>query len=815
MSLASGQFKTTIRLTVVAAFILVTLFTASIALGLQYYFSESMAKRAATELYTTTASGVAAELNGISRVYANVISLLADNTELGAPEKEPELLRIFTGILEKNPMLYGAYIGRADGSLFEVVNLDNARRARMTLGEHDNDRWLQVKVNSAERRSQRSYRYLDADLNTRTTRTEDTQYSALQRSWYQSALQSEGVQVSRSYRFAQSGEPGRSISRRISNTRNVAGLDMTLASLSGFLATQQIASDSSIYLFDKDGTVIASSERPAGAIHQAPGIAEPVAGFSANSSGSLPPDLLAIAIKPTAEGQLIGTEIGREPHLFFSARMSADANALYLGIVTPVSAVMAPFREKILLSLGLTTALLLLLVPLSWFFANPIVKPVKQLARENDKVRRLQFDEVERVDSHVRELDELSASMVDMVASIQAHEKAQRDLMDAIIQLIGQAIDDKSAYTGGHCERVPELAMMLAKAADDSDIVPFNGFSLDTKEQWREYRIAAWLHDCGKITTPEHIVDKGSKLEAIYNRIHEVRMRFEVLSRDAELRYWQTLHASPELKETLAKDLAAEQTRLETDFAFVAQCNVGGEYLDDSMRHRLFEIAERTWQRRFDDSLGLSPVEELRYVNRSQTLPVTEHVLADKPEHIIERERPAEYDASLGIDMEVPEHLYNQGELYNLSVSRGTLTKEDRFKINEHMISTIKMLESLPFPDDLKNVPRYASTHHETLRGTGYPRKLGSEDLSIPERILAIADIFEALTASDRPYKRAKTVSAAIDILHKMADDEHIDRDCFELFLTSGVYLQYAQQYLDPAQLDEVNVTQYLASTRS
>ena len=162
--------------------------------------------------------------------------------------------------------------------------------------------------------------------------------------------------------------------------------------------------------------------------------------------------------------------------------------------------------------------------------------------------------------------------------------------------------------------------------------------------------------------------------------------------------------------------------------------------------------------------------------------------------------------------MDIPEHLYTLGEVYNLSSSRGTLTAEDRFKINEHMISTIKMLESLPFPEELKNVPRYASTHHETMRGSGYPRKLPGAKLSIPERILAVADVFEALTASDRPYKKAKPVSVAIDILHKMVEDEHIDRDCFELFVRNGVYMDYAQRFLDPSQIDEVDVSKYVSA---
>ena len=201
-------------------------------------------------------------------------------------------------------------------------------------------------------------------------------------------------------------------------------------------------------------------------------------------------------------------------------------------------------------------------------------------------------------------------------------------------------------------------------------------------------------------------------------------------------------------------------------------------------------------------------------VNRylQPTLPATENLLSDKPEHIIEREQTTNYPPEFGINMDIPKHLYNLGEIYNLSVSRGTLTKEDRFKINEHMISTIKILENLPFPEELNNVPRYASTHHETLTGSGYPRKLTGEQLSIPDRILAIADIFEALTASDRPYKKAKPVSTALNIMYKMVQDSHIDRDCFELFVRDEVYLVYARKFLPAGQVDEVDLKNYLTS---
>lgn len=529
------------------------------------------------------------------------------------------------------------------------------------------------------------------------------------------------------------------------------------------------------------------------------------------NSNVVPSDaLIQSAADPQRHGQLVETLIAGKPFLSYAAPTSDGDNPLFVGILSARESVIAPFLKQVKLSIAITAGFLLLLLPLSWLFANPIVRPIRQLALENDKVQRREFARVTRVDTRIKELDELSGSMVNMVAAIQAHEQAQRTLMDAFIELIAQAIDDKSAYTGSHCKRVPELAIMLAEHACASELPAFRDFSLETDDEWREYRIAAWLHDCGKITTPEHIVDKGSKLETIYNRIHEVRMRFEVLWRDAEIAYLKQRPDSAEQRARLKHQLEQAQLKLIDQFTFIAECNVGGEHLDQAKLDRLQEIAKTTWQRHFDDRIGLSPLEELRVHSPKPELPATEFLLSDKPEHIIEREHAAIYPPEFGINMTIPEHLYNLGEIYNLSVSRGTLTEEDRFKINEHMISTIKMLESLPFPEELKNVPRYASTHHETLKGSGYPRKLPGDQLSLPERFLAIADIFEALTASDRPYKKAKPVSEAIEIMHKMALNQHIDKDCFELFVREKVYVRYAQAFLPASQLDEVSTDRYL-----
>jgi HD-GYP domain-containing protein (c-di-GMP phosphodiesterase class II) len=430
---------------------------------------------------------------------------------------------------------------------------------------------------------------------------------------------------------------------------------------------------------------------------------------------------------------------------------------------------------------------------------------------ENKKIQQRDYNEVSTLSSHILEIHYLASSMVDMSRSIEQHENSQKALMESFIELIAQAIDDKSPYTAGHCERVPELGIWLADAASDSKDEAFSEFSFKTPDERREFRLAAWLHDCGKITTPEHIVDKGTKLETIYNRIHEVRMRFEVLLRDAKLDYYEKLLVNPEQKQQLQQQLDAQIEKLHADFSFIAACNVGGEFMDESQLNRLHQIASIKWYRHFDASLGLSPLEELRMVNlKDQTLPVEELLLSDKPSDLIPHEKAVDYEADLGIKMTIPEYKYNLGEIYNLSISRGTLTAEDRFKINEHVISTIRMLSNVPFPKELARIPRYASTHHETLKGTGYPRQLTAKDLSIPERVLVLADIFEALTATDRPYKKAKPLSVAIDILAKMVDDEHIDRDVFELFLTSGIYLKYAKQFLDESQIDSVDIQKYL-----
>lgn len=389
----------------------------------------------------------------------------------------------------------------------------------------------------------------------------------------------------------------------------------------------------------------------------------------------------------------------------------------------------------------------------------------------------------------------------------------QKRLFDDLVKFIAGAIDAKSPYTARHSARVPEVAAILAEKARASTTGPFADFDMTADEQ-REFAIGSWLHDCGKITTPEYVVDKATKLETIYNRLHEIRTRFEVLLRDAHIHRLESLAAGADPAQA---DAAFEETRrqLEEDFAFVADCNVGSEYMEEESLERLRRIAEIRWQRHFDNRIGLSWGERRRLESlgllEDHNLPAPERLIEDRPEQVVLRENwtRESYDA-FGFRFTVPEHLYNRGELYNLSVRTGTLTPEERFKIDEHVAQTIVMLERLPFPEELRRVPEYAGSHHEVLDGTGYPRGLGADQLSIPARIMAIADILDAITSTDRPYKRDKTLSEAIEILFGMKKAGKIDADLFDLFLTSGAYLEYAQRFLSPAQIDEVDVSAYL-----
>jgi HD-GYP domain-containing protein (c-di-GMP phosphodiesterase class II) len=372
-------------------------------------------------------------------------------------------------------------------------------------------------------------------------------------------------------------------------------------------------------------------------------------------------------------------------------------------------------------------------------------------ARDVDSGEVIEFSAVEQ------QLAESLASQAAVALTQQRLISELQTLFESFIRMIASAIDDKSPYTGGHCRRIPVLTMMLADAVNAAKEGPLRNFHITEKDRY-ELETAAWLHDCGKVVTPEYVMDKATKLETIYDRIHTLEARFEVLRRDAEIEYLRaclqgdgTEGAKAELRDRYRQTCQ----QLADDFEFLQNANVGGEFMSEEHISRVHQIAQRQWV----DASG----------EKRSTL--------------------------------------TDDEVMNLSIQRGTLNDAEREVINNHIVATIKMLESLPFPKSLQNVPEYAGGHHEKMDGSGYPRGLKRDEMSVQARIMAIADIFEALTASDRPYKKGKKLSECLRIMGFMKQDAHIDPDIFDIFIKNRVYLDYAEEFLDPEQIDEIDET--------
>ncbi|MDD5175488.1 MAG: GAF domain-containing protein [Sterolibacterium sp.] len=332
------------------------------------------------------------------------------------------------------------------------------------------------------------------------------------------------------------------------------------------------------------------------------------------------------------------------------------------------------------------------------------------------------------------------------------------ELFESFIGLINLAIDEKSPYTGGHCERVPILTMMLAEAVNETASGPLADFRMTDQDRY-ELKIAGLLHDSGKVTTPVHVVDKSTKLQTLFDRIHLVDTRFEILKRDAEidmlrgqLALRQSVDQSAEAK--LQEAFALRLVQYDSDREFLRRCNIGGEAMQEADLQRVSRIGSG-------------------YRWRNEAGEAADFLSAEEQD--------------------------------NLTIRAGTLTQAEREIINHHIVATIKMLEQLPWPKHLRHVPEYAGGHHERMDGKGYPKGLKREQMSVQARIMGIADIFEALTAKDRPYKLGKTLTESLFILGKLKEAGHIDPDLFDVFIRQRVYLRYAEKFLDPSQIDAVD----------
>ena len=322
------------------------------------------------------------------------------------------------------------------------------------------------------------------------------------------------------------------------------------------------------------------------------------------------------------------------------------------------------------------------------------------------------------------------------------------ELFNSLVQLIATAIDEKSPYTSGHCKRLPVITMLIADATHNTKEGVYKDFLLSNDDRY-ELEVAAWLHDCGKLTTPEYVMDKSTKLERIVDRIELIDLRLEIIKRDAEIEKLTALSRGDN-KDEVNKIYEDKIKTIKEAGDFIRRHNKGGEFMHKEDIEKIKNCAKLKWK----DKQG------------------------------------------------VTQPLLNQDEIDNLCIVKGTLTEEERNIINNHIVATIKMLETLPFPKHLQNVPEYAGGHHERVDGKGFPKGLVKDEMSVQARMMAIADIFEALTARDRPYKDPMKLSQAISILKKMSETGHIDPDLFDVFIKQSVHTRYANEYLLPEQND-------------
>jgi len=354
------------------------------------------------------------------------------------------------------------------------------------------------------------------------------------------------------------------------------------------------------------------------------------------------------------------------------------------------------------------------------------------------------------------EAQELTASLASQAAVAITNTRLIQDLenlFNALIQVIAAAVDEKSPYTGGHIERVANLTMRIAEEINKADEGELAHVHFD-EDEMKELRIAAWLHDLGKITTPEYVVDKSTKLETIYDKINLVRLRYEVKQRDIEIerlreKLAQSGNGETGIPEDSDQEYEQRKKELEEEREWLKVANVGGEFITDEKKERIDEISKRIYKLEGEEKPLLEPL-----------------------------------------------------EVKNLQIGRGTLNEEERQIIQNHAAVSKKMLEKLPYPKKLRHIPEYAGAHHEKLDGSGYPDGLSEDELPMQARIMALADVFEALTAEDRPYKPGKQLSEAMKIMGFMVKDHHIDDRIFRLFIESGLVREYAQEHVKPKQID-------------
>jgi HD-GYP domain-containing protein (c-di-GMP phosphodiesterase class II) len=767
-------------LTVVVVALLVT----------QYYFSYKMVVDFVTKKFIYLANQSSIIVKEQEKHSKEIVSLLSNTPIVNSKksfEAKDEMLKLFSTPMKYNNNIFAIYISYHDSKYFEVVNIGHSQFIAEMFKAPKEAQWIVVQLfrdTKKQFKATEISHFYDKNLHYLGSLPKTTDYNPYKRPWHQEALSGKGDIVRGSpYMYYRLQKMGITYSKVLSDKKNIIAMDITLDELSESLRQLKFSTGIDIYMFE-DNKLIASTESMEEKIDKR----------------------LLVALKQNKEEVKSYQKDGKT--YFF--RATSISPHIKLVFKADKSKMMQPYIQSIYAEIFVTLLFLLLLIPLIRKLSKSFIESIEMLMQENNKVKKRKFNEVIPIKSRIEELNLFSASLVDMAQSIQKHEEKQEKLLDAFIHLIANMIDTKSHYTGEHCKKVPILTNMMLEAINKKQTGNFKDFHIKDKEILKGIEWASWLHDCGKLIVPNDIIDKATKLETVYNRIHEIRTRFEVVLRDAEIRYFKSLIEGVPQQEAY-KEFEITKKKLQDDFEFVARLNTGDREVTDDDCKRLHSISTLRWERNFSKFLGLSwqEKEQISKKDKEENLPVTEQLLSDAKEHKISRsEKDFKLYQKENIKMNIPELLYNKGEVYNLCIPMGTITQEEKFKIQEHVVHTLKILRELPWSDKLKNIVEDAANHHEHIDGSGYPRSLQGEELSIPARIMAIADIFEAITATDRPYKKTNTLSQTLMIIAQMARVKKIDSEIFKLFIEEKIYLKYANVYMKKEQVDVENINE-------
>ena len=765
MSKSAEKATLSIGVRLFSAFLFTSLLISTIAVSFHYYHSQMQAKNSILQTYQTTAEQIHHRIEQNKQQLSDQLTALTNSQDLTRYNKlTTKSINRFAQILNKHEGYQSISVGFKNGNLQKLVALDKPDSAQY-IHQAKGAKWLLVSIQKNKTDTIKDEFYFDASFHFLSKFKETTTGDITTSEWYKKAL----VQP---ISITSSSEKKIIYAKKINADSTVVAIESRLNDYAEFLGKIDTPSlHNEMYLFTNKGRLLATSDTDKWK----------------NPEYSPYPLLLKI-IDSKITNQLHEVKIGTQHYYAYLTNMISETDASsYLALLTPKQSVLLP---SIKTSVKIALICLVLSILLSWAFSLPISKAIRRLANGLETVKSEGYKTFPMKSSRFSEFNYINTAIAEMTEIIAQQSVKHSERAALFASLNAQIIDDKSLYNNNQINRSPVLAKILGIAVSDSDLPQLASFQLSSKTEFNTFKTTAWTHLYRNLSTVD-MVNKGSKLDTPYNRIHEIRMRFEVLWRDAEINYYQQSRANPELNKPLKEKLIKEQLQLMRDFEFIAKVNQGRDKLNSQDLARLQQLSEKTWLRYFDKSLGLSALEALHTSPKKQRLPATEVLLNQQQAEMID----------LNLDI--------RAELTNLSIELGTATKEQQKQAQQQLDSINAMLGEL---SNNKNGCAVIdlSMYHDSLHAVPYPKNTTQADLSIAEHILLLSDIFVTLTSVNNPIKSILSLSEAIDVLYRITLDKHIEVTIFKLFLTSGTYQKYVQQYLHTSQIDSVNIDKYL-----